>query len=153
MPPSNQKWSSLQATAQQLQLNTSLSKPFQCCPYCLTCPPGRRKFAVVFCLKVGGGIFLFPSAIPTMAVMWVSGPNTCIGTPSVSPRILAIKALGERLKFYLVWTRSSQLWAYRVLAWFWGPPGSSVQHAVRRLLPFRPSVSAGNHAMPVWCPV
>ena len=39
--------------------------------------PGSRKLAVVLSLAgVSVGMFLVPSAIPTMAVMWVSGPNT-----------------------------------------------------------------------------
>ena len=51
----------------------------------LTDSPGSKKFAVVLRLAVGGGGFCLPSAIPTMLVMCVSGPNTKIGTPSVSP--------------------------------------------------------------------
>ena len=52
-----------------------------------TCPPGRRKLAVVACCLTGGGMLVLPRAIPTIAVMWVSGPNTWIGTPNVSPEI------------------------------------------------------------------
>lgn len=52
-----------------------------------TCPPGRRKLAVVAGCLTGGGMLVLPRAIPTIAVMWVSGPNTWIGTPSVSPEI------------------------------------------------------------------
>ena len=39
--------------------------------------PGSRKLAVVLSFAgVSVGMSLVPSAIPTMAVMWVSGPNT-----------------------------------------------------------------------------
>jgi len=52
----------------------------------LTCSPGSRKFAVVVeCCFTGCLIDLLPRAIPTIAVMCVSAPYTCIGTPSVSP--------------------------------------------------------------------
>lgn len=45
----------------------------------------RRKLAV--CASIGGwlGIGRWPSAIPTMAVMWVSVPKTWIGMPVVFP--------------------------------------------------------------------
>ena len=51
----------------------------------LTPPVGSRKLAVV-CMGLGcDGISFFPSAILTMEVIWVSGPNTWIGTPRVFP--------------------------------------------------------------------
>ena len=41
---------------------------------------GRRKFAVVESeVGISVGISRFPRAMPTMAVMWVSGPNTWRG--------------------------------------------------------------------------
>ena len=41
---------------------------------------GRRKLAVVESEDgISVGISRFPRAMPTMAVMWVSGPNTCRG--------------------------------------------------------------------------
>lgn len=45
----------------------------------------RRKLAV--CASIGGwlGIGRWPRAIPTMAVIWVSVPNTWIGIPVVFP--------------------------------------------------------------------
>lgn len=45
----------------------------------------KRKLAV--CASIGGwlGIGRWPRAIPTMAVMWVSVPNTWIGIPVVLP--------------------------------------------------------------------
>lgn len=45
----------------------------------------RRKLAV--CASIGGwlGIGRWPSAIPTMAVMWVSVPKTWMGMPVVFP--------------------------------------------------------------------
>ena len=42
-----------------------------------------------------------PRAMLTMAVMWVSGPNTWIGTPSVFPR-KAIAAIYIVLLSYLL---------------------------------------------------
>lgn len=46
---------------------------------------GRRKLAVVAMGFGSFGMSLFPRAILTIAVMWVSGPNTWIGTPKVLP--------------------------------------------------------------------
>lgn len=40
------------------------------------CPPGSKKFAVAKCTLQLLGMALRPRAMPQMAVMWVSGPNT-----------------------------------------------------------------------------
>ncbi|CAN7950170.1 unnamed protein product, partial [Ixodes pacificus] len=48
-------------------------------------PPGRRKLAVVTFGSGMSGTSLRPMAMATMAVMCVSGPNTCTGTPRVRP--------------------------------------------------------------------
>jgi len=48
----------------------------------LSADPGRRKFAVVASLLgKSEGTSFFPKAIPTIAVMCVSGPNTNKGIP------------------------------------------------------------------------
>ena len=47
--------------------------------------PGSRKFAVVRRALGFLGISRLPSAMLTMAVMWVSGPKTWMGIPSVFP--------------------------------------------------------------------
>lgn len=48
---------------------------------------GSRKLAVVGWGLDVGGTNRFPRAMLTIPVMWVSGPNTWIGTPNVSPVI------------------------------------------------------------------
>ena len=54
----------------------------------LTALPASKKLAVVWSPGVGMvGISRLPSAMPTMAVMWVSVPKTCIGTPRELPEI------------------------------------------------------------------
>lgn len=54
-------------------------------------PPGKRKFAVVIAGSGNSGRELLPIAIATIAVMWVSGPKTWIGTPNVPPISIIIK--------------------------------------------------------------
>jgi len=56
----------------------------------LLCPPGKRKLAVANSTSVSLGIGFLPSAIPTMAVMCVSGPNTYRGIPRFWPTSLMI---------------------------------------------------------------
>lgn len=56
----------------------------------LLCPPGKRKLAVANSTSVSLGIVFLPSAIPTMAVMCVSGPNTYRGIPRFCPTSLMI---------------------------------------------------------------
>ena len=56
----------------------------------LLCPPGKRKLAVANSTSVSLGIGFLPSAIPTMAVMCVSGPNTYRGIPRFCPTSLTI---------------------------------------------------------------
>jgi len=56
----------------------------------LLCPPGKRKLAVANSTSVSLGIGFLPRAIPTMAVMCVSGPNTYRGIPRFCPTSLMI---------------------------------------------------------------
>lgn len=48
-------------------------------------PPGSRKLAVVNSTSECLGTGVLPRAIPTIAVMWVSGPNTWRGIPRLWP--------------------------------------------------------------------
>lgn len=71
----------------------------------------RRKLAVW--AAVGGwlGIGRWPSAMPTMAVMWVSVPKTWIGIPVVFPAHKHIQKLvrcEERAQVILQWDQVSR---------------------------------------------
>ena len=58
----------------------------------LTELPASKKLAVVESVGVLAGIGRFPRAMPQMAVMWVSVPNTYMATPKLLP---VIKIRGE----------------------------------------------------------
>lgn len=51
-------------------------------------PPGKRNVAVENSATVALGIGFFPNAMPTTAVMCVSGPKTWTGIPKLAPTSL-----------------------------------------------------------------